>query len=163
MTILKNQQRSVGGDVYWIDAPGPFHSGTLGNDELSLSKLAKKLGVGWPTLLYYELRGLTRRTRIGGKRVYHCAEADRVAFIVRCRQIGLPLRDIRPIIAGARSATLAEAGKEQCCVLIERLQQKLLETDDMIGELERRYTALLSRKWGASEPAKLDQIPANSR
>jgi DNA-binding transcriptional MerR regulator len=160
MAIAKDKQSPLGGEIHWLGAPGTFHSGIFGNEQLSLPSLAERLGVGWPILLYYELRGLTQRIRIGKARVYPAAEADRAAFIVKCRRIGLTLRDIGPIIDRSRSADRLEVARACCCVLIERLQQSLLDTDDMIGELERRYTALSSETSGGPDPAKWDQIPA---
>src|SRR5262245_2511411 len=122
MAVVKDKQRPDGGEVYWI-GPASRPRSEASGDPISRAKLAKKLGVGWPTLLYYELRGLTRRIRMAGPWVYHADEVDRVAFIVRCRRFGLPIADIHLILDGLRSAEAIDVARERCSALIERLQQ----------------------------------------
>ena len=67
---------------------------------LSLENVARMFSVSRLTLRYYEFRGLIkRRHRIGHVPVYGWADCDRIAFIIKCRRVGLSLGEVAPIIA----------------------------------------------------------------
>ncbi len=71
-----------------------------------ISQFAEHTGVPATTLRYYESAGLVPAERTdSGYRIYGERDVDRVAFIQAAKHVGLPLGEIRELLAvwGARS------------------------------------------------------------
>jgi DNA-binding transcriptional MerR regulator len=82
-------------------------------DALTLGALARGAGVNPETIRYYERRGLLAeppRTP-AGYRQYSAADADRVALILRAKDLGFTLAEIGDLLAGG--------GGESGCVTLE--------------------------------------------
>jgi MerR family transcriptional regulator, copper efflux regulator len=101
--------------------------------EYRISQLAKRTGFSPSTLRYYEQAGLlpnTARTP-GGYRSYDERTVDRLRFIARAKQLGLPLGEIREL------ATVWDAG--DCAPVQDRLaallRRKIEEVRERIAEL----------------------------
>jgi DNA-binding transcriptional MerR regulator len=137
-------------EVIWLDdtqggAALPPQSGAY----LSIQNVAAMFGVTTWTLRYYELRGIIGpRQRVAGHWVYSWADCDRIAFIVKCRRVGIGLADIAPILAAADHEVPAKtirAHQLRCEALIENLEQPRKVYDDAIFELKQLH-ALLDAK-----------------
>jgi len=106
--------------------------------------VAKALGVGVQTLHYYEREGLIPpppRSE-SGYRLYTPALVERVGFIRKAQALGLPLGEIRDVLA------LAEQGTSPCGRVQRALADKLAEVDRHLAELEsfrRDLAALVTR------------------
>ena len=66
---------------------------------MRIGELARECGVNPKTIRYYEAFGLLpKATRVpSGHRVYSAKDLQRLQFIRRAKQIGLPLASIRQI------------------------------------------------------------------
>ncbi|AMS30522.1 MAG TPA: MerR family transcriptional regulator [Hyphomonadaceae bacterium] len=108
------------------------------------SDLAKRAGVRAETVLFYEKAGLLRpppRTE-SNYRCYQPADADRLSFIRRARELGFDLSTVRQMLAasdnnGQDCSTIDKMAREQ---LIE-IQQKLAD----LKALESQLRSLVSQ------------------
>ena len=103
------------------------------NDSFPLAgAVAKRLGIGVQTLHYYERENLIPpppRSE-GGFRRYPPETIRRVAFIRKAQSLGLPLDEIREILA------LSEHGRCACGRVEAGLARQLAEVDQRIAELK---------------------------
>ena len=69
---------------------------------LTIGQLAKATGVAEKTIRYYEQIGVlpTPSRTAAGYRQYDQSGVRRLRFIRRARSLGLPLRDVRTVVAG---------------------------------------------------------------
>ena len=122
------------------------------DEPLSIANVAKMFAISRLALRYYERRGLIRRRhRIGLTRVYGLADCDRIAFIIKCRRVGLTLGEITLMIkaaTGDASSDTIKTGRAKCLELIDRLDQQRRPLREALAEL-RHMHALLSTKLGA--------------
>src|SRR5579864_3238152 len=74
--------------------------------ELTISEVARQLGLQASAIRYYERIGLLPRAqRIGGQRRYDATALYRLAIIQRARQLGFTLTEIRHLFFGFRDIT----------------------------------------------------------
>lgn len=122
-------------------------------DDLTIGKVAKKLGLNPKTIRFYEEAGLIphpERKKGGwasaGQRIFTKRDIDRLAFIKQARVLDLSLNQIKELL---------EAVEEGCCSsarphLKTLLESKLPEIDEKIEALKAlrrnlqglRHTAL---------------------
>jgi DNA-binding transcriptional MerR regulator len=125
--------------------PNASHYNTL----LSLENTATMFGVPRLLLRYFEWRGLiARRLRVGRTRAYGWADCERLAFILKCRQAGVALRDIVTIIESAEDGVdleIRKIGQERAMVLVDRLEQRRKVVDEALAELGHIYALLTTR------------------
>ena len=97
---------------------------------LKIGALAERTGTNAPTIRYYEEIGLLPRAdrREGGQRSYDDADIRRLTFIRRCREFGLPIEQVRTLVAlmndATRSCTEARDLAQQH---LEAVRAKLIE------------------------------------
>jgi DNA-binding transcriptional MerR regulator len=130
-------------------------------EELTIGEVARLSGLSRSTLLYYDRLGILRPVnRSGGNyRLYSSADVERLKQVCLYRKMGVPLRDIRPlvekrqdeapaeVILRKRLATLEEeiercqSQQQQILRLLEQLSRhKALESRDRSGS-PRRFAA----------------------
>jgi len=74
--------------------------------ELTISEVARKVGLKASAIRYYERIGLLPRApRISGQRRYDATALYRLAIIQRARQLGFTLSEIRHLFFGFRDIT----------------------------------------------------------
>jgi DNA-binding transcriptional MerR regulator len=102
---------------------------------LTISKLGKRFGLSRATILYYEREGLLEPASraANGYRSYGDKEIERLQQIVGFRSYGVPVRDIRELLARD-----SDQAHEQ--ILRKRFAQ--METE--IQDLRRQQKALLA-------------------
>jgi len=101
---------------------------------LTLGALARAAGVNPETIRYYERRGLLPeppRTP-AGYRQYGTEDADRVALILRAKDLGFTLAEIGELLDGG--GTAAE--------VLAAARQRLAGLDEQAVQLERRRARL---------------------
>jgi DNA-binding transcriptional MerR regulator len=127
---------------------------------LSLENVARMFSVSRLTLRYYEFRGLIkRRHRIGQVPVYGWADCDRIAFIIKCRRVGLLLGEVAPIIAAVDhedDTFIHKRGQEACMRLVTRLEKRRKILDDALAELSHTYSLLTMKILGPKLGAHLE-------
>lgn len=128
----------------------PSHS-TPVDSEISggftISDLARDFGVTLRTLRFYETRGLIAPARSGMTRIYSDRDRARLALILKGKQLGFTLVEIRAMLAsedkkggGAGEETTVVGGlqlsKDQIAEQLELLRTQRKELDEAIAELE---------------------------
>jgi DNA-binding transcriptional MerR regulator len=113
---------------------------------LSIENVAEMFNISRLTLHYYEFRGLIkRRHRIGRVRVYGWADCDRIAFIIKCRRVGLSLSEVAPIVAAVDhedDTNIHVLGQETCMRLVNQLEASRKNLDEALAELAHTYSLL---------------------
>ncbi len=67
----------------------------IGNSLFSVTELGKDLGVSARTIRFYEDKGLLTPSRVGNNRVYAARDRARMILILRGKQLGFSLREIK--------------------------------------------------------------------
>ena len=119
--------------------------------ELTISEVARQVGLQASAIRYYEQIGLLPRARrVNGQRRYDATTLYRLAIIQRTRQLGFTLSEIRHLFFGFRDATHAS---ERWRTLS---QQKLRELDNLMDGI-RAVRAVLRKLMSNCRCDTLDQ------
>ncbi len=111
----------------------------------TISDLARDFGVTLRTLRFYESRGLIAPARSGMTRIYSARDRARLALILKGKQLGFTLVEIRAMLAnedrkadagGEASVGGLHLSREQIVEQLELLSKQRGEIDDAIKELE---------------------------
>lgn len=70
-------------------------SESAGEDGISVTRLARELGVTARTLRFYEDRGLLTPVRLGNARIYTPRDRARLILILRGKRLGFSLHEIK--------------------------------------------------------------------
>lgn len=92
----------------------------------TIGDLAREFGVTLRTLRFYEDRGLLSPRREGTARIYDARDRNRLSVILKGKQLGFTLTEIRAMLADER-------GSEQPAA---NLKLSLDQVDDQIAHLE---------------------------
>jgi DNA-binding transcriptional MerR regulator len=112
--------------------------------ELKIGALADQTGTTAPTIRYYESIGLlpAAERQGGGQRRYGAEDVRRLVFIRRCRELGLPVEQVRDLVG------LVE-DEARCCTDARDIAQAHLDgVRAKIAELralEREIAAFVER------------------
>ena len=99
--------------------------------ELTISQVARQVGLQASAVRYYERIGLLPRApRMSGQRRYDTTALYRLAIIQRARQLGFTLTEIRHLFFGFRDITRAS---ERWRTLSQR---KLAELDQLMDSIK---------------------------
>lgn len=107
--------------------------------EMTISKAAKKAGVGVETIRFYERKGLIKqppRPMDGGFRVYPEETVACIRFIRQAQEIGFSLREIEELMS------LRADRSADCSEVRERAAAKLEEVDEKLDQLGKIRSAL---------------------
>ena len=100
---------------------------------LHRAALARRTACNLETIRYYEKIGLMPqppRTEPGHRR-YDDRHVERLRFILRARELGFSLDDIRGLLA------LVDRGTQTCAEVKERTERHLADVRDKIADLKR--------------------------
>jgi DNA-binding transcriptional MerR regulator len=105
-----------------------------GTSELfGITELCKEFGISLRALRFYEDKGLVAPRRVNGARVYTRRDRARLALILRAKDIGSPLSEIKRYLD--LYGDHGEGRAEQLSYVIQR-------TDTAIEELEQKRTQI---------------------
>lgn len=98
---------------------------------LTIGRLAERSGVPISTLRYYERLGLLRpqRRSEGGFRIYGEEAVERLRFIKSAQALGIPLRDVRRILA------VRDEGLAPCRHVLELLSGQVRRLEEQMARL----------------------------
>ncbi|WP_142020084.1 MerR family transcriptional regulator [Bosea vestrisii] len=118
----------------------------------TISDLARDFGVTLRTLRFYESRGLLAPARSGMMRIYSARDRARLALILKGKQLGFTLVEIRAMLANeekkagsaGKSASVGglHLSRDQIVEQLELLRSQRAEIEDAIKELEGSLTRL---------------------
>ena len=129
---------------------------------LTRGDLARATGCNIETIRYYEKTGLLPDPprSAAGYRIYSAAHATRLRFILRARELGFSMEDIRGLMG------LDDGAAPTCAEVKERTERHLADVRAKISDLRRIESVLAataSRCSGAEVPncPVLDAISGN--
>lgn len=99
---------------------------------LTVTELARELGVTARAIRFYEDKGLIAPQRVGNRRVYSNRDRGRLVLILRGKRLGFSLREIREWLE------LYDAGPDQ----LEQMKRLLSLTQERLATLEAQYDDL---------------------
>jgi DNA-binding transcriptional MerR regulator len=128
-------------------APIPSTADAGAESGFTISDLARDFGVTLRTLRFYEARGLLSPARNGMTRIYSARDRVRLSLILKGKQLGFTLVEIRAMLAeedkaaegghdGAASVGGLHLSREQIAEQLELLRTQRGEIETAIGELE---------------------------
>lgn len=118
---------------------------------LQRAALARRTGCNLETIRYYEKIGMMPdppRTA-AGYRVYDEGHVSRLRFILRARELGFSLNEVRGLL------TLVDRGTQTCAEVKERTQSHLADVRAKIQDLKRIERVLAATAARCSG----DQVP----
>ena len=108
-------------------------------DNLTISKTARRAGVGVETIRFYERKGLIEqplKPRDGGYRTYSNEIVKKIRFIRHAQELGFSLREIEELL------NLRADPRSDCADVRERASEKLQEVERKIAHLQKMGSAL---------------------
>ncbi|MBF9235065.1 MerR family transcriptional regulator [Microvirga alba] len=112
----------------------------------TIGDLAREFGVTLRTLRFYEDRGLLSPRRDGTARIYDARDRDRLSVILKGKQLGFTLTEIRAMLAEERlsdgQATNLKLSLDQIEDQIGHLEQQKEEIEQALIELKARRANL---------------------
>ncbi len=124
---------------------------------LTVTQLARDLGITARTIRFYEDKGLISPQRAGSTRVYTARDRARMILILRGKRLGFSLREIRDYLdlygvdhTQAEQLRLLRTGvakrlaslREQ----LQALQQTIEELEDVQRQAEEAFVGVSARK-----------------
>lgn len=111
--------------------------------ELTIGRAARAAGCTVPTVRYYEEIGLlsTANRTASGHRVYAQPEIEQLRLIRRCRDFGMPIKDIIALIAVSTSHGECDAALSLINEHRDNLRARIAE----LKSLERSLTVMAAR------------------
>lgn len=112
----------------------------------SIGDLAREFGVSLRTLRFYEDRGLLTPQREGTSRIYAARDKVRLQMILKGKQLGFTLSEVRDLIGKSspegNAPTDLALKPEQIVAQIAHLERQRSDIDDAISELRHAHHAL---------------------
>jgi DNA-binding transcriptional MerR regulator len=138
----------------WVAEPATQYEGNR-KPYFTISDLAREFSITLRALRFYESKGLLRPKREGNLRLYSADDRTRLSHILKGKQLGFTLAEIRSLIANEGGAEGVEPGlqlsREQCIEQIKLLERQKKDIEDAITELRRTYTDLYTRTGGPAD------------
>jgi DNA-binding transcriptional MerR regulator len=117
-----------------IDRPDALH-----REQYTISDLTSEFGTTARALRFYEDEGLISPTRSGLSRIYSKRDRARLAWIMRAKNVGFSLTEIKEMIdlydLGDGRATQRQVTVQRCRDKVARLKQQRADIDSALAEL----------------------------
>ena len=106
---------------------------------MSIGQLAQRAGIGIETVRFYEREGLLEEParRDSGYRQYEDDVVARLRFIMRAKELGFSLKEIKELLALRVDSTTT------CAEVRGKAQAKIADIEEKIQTLQRMKQALL--------------------
>ncbi|MFL5143635.1 MAG: MerR family transcriptional regulator [Microvirga sp.] len=119
---------------------------TEGPKTFTIGDLAREFSVTLRTLRFYEDRGLLAPSRDGTTRIYDARDRNRLSVILKGKQLGFTLTEIRAMLAEERGAEAPATNLKLSLVQVEdqiaHLEQQKTEIEGALVELRSHLTTL---------------------
>jgi DNA-binding transcriptional MerR regulator len=114
----------------------------------TIGDLAREFGVTLRTLRFYEDRGLLSPRRDGTARIYDARDRARLAVILKGKQLGFTLTEIRAMVAEERGGEVPAANLklslDQVDDQIRHLEQQKVDIEHALVELKSHRDSLVA-------------------
>jgi DNA-binding transcriptional MerR regulator len=118
----------------------------LQREQYTISDLSAEFGATARALRFYEDEGLVSPTRAGLSRIYSKRDRARLAWIMRAKNVGFSLTEIKEMIdlydLGDGRATQRQVTVQRCRDKVERLKQQRADIDAALAELSQFLAVL---------------------
>ena len=118
--------------------------------EFTISDLARDFDVTLRTLRFYESRGLITPTRSGMVRIYSARDRARLALILKGKQLGFTLTEIRAMLAEDR---MGEGASAKLQLSIDQIEDQISHLEQQKAEIEEALAELHARRAGMAAAA----------
>jgi DNA-binding transcriptional MerR regulator len=133
--------------------PGPVHDGAhierpdaLQREQFTISDLTAEFGATARALRFYEDEGLISPTRLGLNRIYSKRDRARLAWIMRAKNVGFSLTEIKEMIdlydLGDGRVTQRQVTIARCRDKVARLLAQRADIDAAIADLTGFITVI---------------------
>ena len=116
----------------------------------TIGDLAREFGVTLRTLRFYEDRGLLSPRRDGTARIYDARDRDRLSVILKGKQLGFTLTEIRAMVAEERSGNGPALNLK---LSLEQVEDQIRHLEQQKGEIEEALAELKARRAGMAAAA----------
>lgn len=143
----RNQERQMTGRMM-DQIAGSAAAGEAGEGAkfYTIGDLAREFGVTLRTLRFYEDRGLLSPRRDGTARIYDARDRERLSVILKGKQLGFTLTEIRAMVAEERSgdgpAMNLKLSLDQVEDQIRHLEQQKKDIEEALAELRTRRASM---------------------
>jgi DNA-binding transcriptional MerR regulator len=138
-----------------LPSPGSAAEESYGrNDraEFTIGQMASEFGVTLRTLRFYEDKGMLKPRREGTSRFYAGADRLRLQMILKGKQLGFTLSEIRELIGSGDGGASAEFEEklqpDQIVSQIGHLERQRAEVEDAIARLRETHRRLAGAPTG---------------
>lgn len=134
-------------------------------DSLSISALARELGVTTRTIRFYEEQGLIDPERRGQERIYSAADRTLLVLILRAKSLGFSLNECRTLVALSQQSQqhLDKTGLihrlEDIASLRERLEEQRAAIVHLVDTLDNAESEVQQRLDRSRRPHKESPDP----
>ncbi len=128
---------------------GAGHDGE-GAKSYTIGDLAREFGVTLRALRFYEDRGLLSPRRDGTARIYDARDRDRLSVILKGKQLGFTLTEIRAMLAEERSGNGPAMNLK---LSLDQIEDQILHLEQQKKEIEEALAELQSRRAGMAAAA----------
>jgi len=116
----------------------------------TIGDLAREFGVTLRTLRFYEDRGLLSPRRDGTARIYDARDRDRLSVLLKGKQLGFTLTEIRAMLAEER---LSDGSTAKLQLSIDQIEDQISHLEQQKAEIEEALAELRARRAGMAAAA----------
>lgn len=116
----------------------------------TIGDLAREFSVTLRTLRFYEDRGLLSPRRDGTARIYDARDRDRLSVILKGKQLGFTLTEIRAMLAEER---VGEGPSAKLQLSMDQIEDQISHLEQQKAEIEEALAELRARRAGMAAAA----------